>query len=161
MNVKLFAAIIILNIVGAALLTLPAAAQDVGRVSPAALPLPLPNSEPVAPKVLRAGNPWNLPMTGEWKFALTHGRVKAGRFEQDPAARAGITASTSQDGHSPEDAFDGTNDTRWCASDSSFPQWLQTDLCRNETVKGIKLAWENGGGDTNAASKARKRAGIG
>jgi len=137
----------------------PVLAQDVGRVSPAALPLPLPNSEPVAPKVLRASNPWNLPMTGEWKFALTHGRVKAGRFEQDPAARAGITASSSQDGHSPENAFDGTNDTRWCASDSSFPQWLQTDLCKNERVKGIKLAWENGSGGYQCRIEGKKEGG--
>src|ERR1035441_6408437 len=57
-----------------------AVAQDVGRVSPAATPLPLPTAKPVPPDVLRAQNPWNMPMTGIWKFALTHGSIKAGGF---------------------------------------------------------------------------------
>ena len=137
-------------------LTNSAVAQDVGRVSPAALPLPLPTARPVPPDVLRAQNPWNLPMTGIWKFALTRGIInKAGEFvPSDAGSNAGnnvennagklsVTASSSEDGNPPENAFDGNNDTRWCASDDSVPQWLQADLGKNQRVTGISLTWEH------------------
>jgi len=117
-------------------------AQDTGRVSPAALPIPLPATEPVPPDVLRSQNPWNLPMTGMWEFALTHGRTKGGIFLPAPAEKVGVSASSSEDTHPPEDAFDGTNDTRWCASDDSVPQWLQADLGKDQRVTGVNLIWE-------------------
>ncbi len=134
---------------GLALLAAPAGpvpAQDVGRVSPAALPLPLPAAKAVPPDVLRSHNPWNLPMTGIWKFALTHGSIKAGVFVPGNAGRFGVTASSSEERNPPENAFDGSNDTRWCASDDSVPQWLQTDLGRTRRVRGVSLAWEHSGG---------------
>ena len=121
-------------------------AQDVGRVSPATLPLPLPSAKPVPPDVLRAHNPWNLPMTGTWKFALTHGRITAGEFVPGNAGEFGVTASSNQGENPPENAFDGTNDTRWCASDDSVPQWLQTDLGKDQQVTGVSLIWEHSGG---------------
>ena len=99
-----------------------ALAQDVGLVSPAALPLPLPSAGPMPPDQLRSHNPWNLPMTGVWKFALTHGSIKAGEFVPGNAGKFGVTASSSEDRNPPDHAFDGTNDTRWCASDDSVPQ---------------------------------------
>src|SRR5208337_5263470 len=58
----------------------------------------------------------------------------------------GITASSNEERNPPENAFDGTNDTRWCASDDSVPQWLQTDLGRNQQVTGANLVWEKDGG---------------
>ncbi len=122
-----------------------ALAQDVGRVTPAALPLPLPTSQPIPPDELRAHNPWNLPMTGVWKFALTHGRTKAGEFLPAPAEKLGLSASSNEDQHPPEDAFDGTNDTRWCASDDTVPQWLQADLGSEQSVARLTLAWEKSG----------------
>ena len=127
-------------------LALPTLAQDVGRVSPAALPLPLPGSRAMPPDELRAHNQWNLPMTGIWKFALTHGRIKAGEFVPGQAGQFGITASSNEEKNPPENAFDGRNDTRWCASDDSVPQWLQTDLGKNQHVLGISLTWEREGG---------------
>ncbi len=123
-----------------------ALAQDVGRVSPAALPPPLPSAEPVPPDLLRAHNPWTLPMTGIWKFALTHGSIKAGEFVPGNAGKFGVTASSSEDKNPPENAFDGNNETRWCASDDSVPQWLQTDLGKDQRVTGVSLAWERSGG---------------
>jgi beta-galactosidase len=121
----------------------PACAQDAGRVSPASLPLPLPQAAPMPPDQLRAQNPWNLPMTGTWRFQLTHGQIKAGQFYPSAAARSGLTASSSQSKHSPQDAFDGSNDTRWCANGASLPQWLQVDLGETRRVSGVNLVWEN------------------
>jgi beta-galactosidase len=124
----------------------PALGQDIGRVSPAALPLPLPSARPVPPDVLRSLNPWILPMTGTWKFALTHGAIKAGKFVPGEGERFGISASSYEDKNPPNNAFDGSDDTRWCASDDGVPQWLQTDLGSNQTVTGVNITWEHGGG---------------
>ncbi|HUC83648.1 MAG TPA: discoidin domain-containing protein, partial [Candidatus Acidoferrales bacterium] len=134
-----------LTTVCVALLAAPAGpllAQDVGRVTPAALPLPLPGTTALPPDVLRSHNPWNLPMTGLWKFRLTHGRIKAGEFVPASAEKFGISASSNEENHPPEDAFDGSDDTRWCASDDSVPQWLQTDLGKDQPVAGVSLTWE-------------------
>src|ERR1039458_7986823 len=128
-------------------LAFPAMAQDAGRGSPASLPLPLPPAAPMPPDVLRSQNPWNLPMTGAWKFALTRGRIEAGGvFAQGQAGKLGISASSSEGNHPPEDAFDGQNSTRWCANDDSVPQWLQADLGKVEHVTGASLTWEKAAG---------------
>ncbi len=94
------------------------------------------------PDQLRAHNPWNLPMTGTWRFQLTHGQIKAGQFQPSSAARSGLTASSKEGQHPPEDAFDGADDTRWCAGGGDFPQWLQADLGETRHVSGATLAWE-------------------
>ena len=129
----------------AAVFALPVLAQDVGRVSPATLPLPLPTAAPMSPDQLRAHNPWNLSMTGTWRFQLTHGKIVAGQFQPMAPVRHDVTASTSQDGHPPEDAFDGDNTTRWCATGASYPQWLQADFGKTTHVTGVDLMWENPG----------------
>jgi beta-galactosidase len=117
-------------------------AQDVGRVSPAVLPLPLPTETPTPPDVLRAHNPWLLSMTGTWRFALTHGRIVAGEYQPDPSNLRGITASSNEQANPPENAFDGSAKSRWCADGNSFPQWLQADLGVARRVAGITLTWE-------------------
>jgi len=120
----------------------PAYAQDTGRVSPAALPLPLPSSAPMPPDRLRAHNPWNLPMTGEWRFNLTYGQIKAGEFELAAPVSTVVVASNSEEQNPPENAFDGSSDTRWCANGGDFPAWLQADLGKTRHVSGVTLAWE-------------------
>ena len=121
----------------------PAFAQDAGRVSPASLPLPLPEAAPMPPDQLRARNPSVLPMTGTWRFQLTHGQIKAGQFQAGSPTREELAASSSEAKHPPQDAFDGADDTRWCARGGGFPQWLQADLGEIRHVSGVKLAWEN------------------
>ena len=138
------------HILPLALLLLPlgaarTAAQDVGRVSPATVPLPLPTAGPLPPDRLRAQNPWNLPMTGPWRFHLTYGQIKAGQFQPSAPVFAGLAASSSQAENPPENAFDGADDTRWCASGSDYPQWLQADLGKTRHVSGAALVWENAG----------------
>jgi beta-galactosidase len=140
-------------------LACPAIAQDVGRVSPASLPLPLPATAAVPPDVLRSQNPWILTMTGTWKFALTHGSIKAGVFVPSDSANSGITASSSEDRNPPENAFDGSNDTRWCASDDSVPQWLQADMGHDQHVTGVSLTWERASGGYQCVLEGKKDGG--
>jgi beta-galactosidase len=130
-----------------AALAAPVLAQDTGRVSPASLPIPLPAAAPMPPDHLRAHNPWNLPMTGNWRFQLTHGQIKAGQikagqFQPGEAVRHDLTASTSQNENPPEAASDGRADTRWCASSGDYPQWLQADLGTTRRVTEVNLTWE-------------------
>ncbi len=122
----------------------PASAQDVGRVSPASLPLPLPASSPLPPDQLRAHNPWNLAMTGAWKFKLTYGQIIAGQFHLAAPPQTALSASTAQTENPSQNAFDGTNGTRWCATGPTYPQWLQADLGKTQRVSGANLTWEYG-----------------
>ncbi|MEO7715333.1 MAG: glycoside hydrolase family 2 TIM barrel-domain containing protein [Capsulimonas sp.] len=64
----------------ATLLTASAAFSEPSRVAPASLPIPLPGSQPMRPDRLRAHNAWSLPMTGAWRFQLTHGQIVANQF---------------------------------------------------------------------------------
>ena len=143
-----------------AALAVPVLAQDIGRVSPASLPLPLPASSPMPPDQLRAHNPWNLPMTGTWRFALTHGQInKAKQFVPSESGKNGITASSSEDKNPPEAAFDGEADTRWCAGSSDYPQWIQADLGKPRHVSGITLNWENPGDRYQFKIEGRSKSG--
>ncbi len=40
-------------------------------------------------------------------------------------------------------AVDGKNDTRWCASGSGFPQWLQLEFEKPQSLSGAKITWES------------------
>lgn len=119
----------------------PAVAQDVGRVSPASLPLPLPGNNAVAPNVLRARNPWNLPVTGTWKFKLTHGSINAEKQFQPEDAEA-LDASSQQGENPPSHAFDNDEATRWAASGPNNPQFLEVDLGQVRHVQSVGIIWE-------------------
>ena len=123
------------------ILAVPSLAQNVGRVAPASLPLPLPAGDALAPDVLRARNPWNLPVTGTWKFQLTHGRIdKAKQFVPENASA--LDASSRQGENIAANAFDSDLSTRWCASNGDFPQWIQADLGQVRRVQSIGITWE-------------------
>lgn len=122
-------------------LVAPALGQDVGNVAPFTLPLPLSSPSAVAPDQLRARSPWNLPVTGDWKFQLTHGSINAAK-EFQPEVAFPIDASSQQGENPPINAFDGDQATRWCASDGTFPQWLEADLGSVRRVQSIAITWE-------------------
>ena len=124
-----------------AALALPAGAQDVGNVAPALLPLPLPAAAPLAPDQLRARNPWNLPVTGAWKFQMTHGKITADK-QFLPQGVEPIQASSQQEENPPPAAFDGDPATRWCASGSDVPQWIEADLGQVRRVQSLNILWE-------------------
>ena len=42
-------------------------------------------------------------------------------------------------------AVDGDEATRWCAANSSYPQWLQLELAKPQTLTGLETVWENSG----------------
>ena len=124
----------------------PSPAQDIGRVFPSQLPLPLPTTAPIPPDQLRAHNPYNLEMTGTWQFQLTHGQIRDRRFVPEAGQVAGFDASSYQEDNLPQNAFDDSTDTRWCASADTFPQWVQADLGKTQRVTGVTLTWENAAG---------------
>jgi len=94
------------------------------------------------PDRLRAHNPWNLPMTGAWRFQLAYGQIKAGEFQPSASVSTYLKASSSQEQNPEENAFDGSDDTRWCATGGDFPAWLQADLGKTRHVSGVTLTWE-------------------
>lgn len=124
-----------------ATLAVPAFAQDVGRVAPASLPIPLPGTSAIAPDMLRARNPWNLSLMGTWKFKLTHGRINNAKQFQPEDAEA-LEASSNQGEHPPSHAFDSSEETRWCANGSELPQYLEADLGKIRHVQSIGITWE-------------------
>ena len=53
-----------------------------------------------------------------------------------------VTASSIQSGHDPAHCIDQQNSTRWCASNGSYPQWIELEFQKSQTVKQIKIDWE-------------------
>jgi len=55
-------------------------------------------------------------------------------------------ASASEAGHGPEQAVDGNDDTRWCASGGGDGYWWQVDLQKPEDITGCQIKWEKENG---------------
>jgi len=55
-----------------------------------------------------------------------------------------VTASSEESGKGnfAWKALDGAAGTRWCANGASFPQWLQFEFEKPQSLNGIKIAWE-------------------
>ncbi len=53
-----------------------------------------------------------------------------------------MTASSTQNGHPPIHAIDGNRDTRWCADGGGYPQWLQLEFEKPQTIVELKIDWE-------------------
>jgi putative membrane-bound dehydrogenase-like protein len=41
-------------------------------------------------------------------------------------------------------AVDGDKNTRWCANSADFPQWLQLEFEKPQTLSGANIVWEGG-----------------
>jgi hypothetical protein len=54
------------------------------------------------------------------------------------------TANTFQAGNGPANAVDENSATRWCASDSTFPQWWMVDLGVNKDIGSVRISWYTG-----------------
>ncbi|WP_395751151.1 discoidin domain-containing protein [Prosthecobacter sp.] len=59
--------------------------------------------------------------------------------------KASASSEESGKGNYAWKAVDGDEGTRWCASNPSYPQWLQLELEKPQTLTGIQTAWENAG----------------
>lgn len=52
------------------------------------------------------------------------------------------TATNSQEGHPPEHAVDGNDETRWCSPDGAAGQSWQVDLGEPQELTGCRIVWE-------------------
>lgn len=70
--------------------------------------------------------------------------VKIGVAPKD-ATLVTVTASSEESGKSnfAWKAVDGDASTRWCAGDSSKPQWLQLAFEKPQNLTAVKLVWES------------------
>ncbi len=59
--------------------------------------------------------------------------------------KASASSEESGKGNYAWKAVDGDEGTRWCAANPNYPQWLQLELEKPETLTGIKTTWENAG----------------
>ena len=66
----------------------------------------------------------------------------AGQGKIHPCLKA-VRASSYQQGNLPAYAVDADPQSRWAASDGSFPQFLELELKKTEMVKGITLRFRN------------------
>lgn len=53
-----------------------------------------------------------------------------------------VTASSTQSGHAPALCIDQQSESRWCASNGSYPQWIELEFQKPQTLKQIKIDWE-------------------
>lgn len=53
-----------------------------------------------------------------------------------------VTASSTQNGHPPDHAIDASDETRWCASGGSYPQWLQLEFEQPHMFTQISISWQ-------------------
>ncbi|OYW18602.1 MAG: heme-binding protein, partial [Planctomycetales bacterium 12-60-4] len=69
----------------------------------------------------------------------------AQRVPVNLAKGAVATASSEESGKNnfAPHSVDGNGGSRWCAANGSFPQWLQLDLGKPQTVTGVAFKWES------------------
>ncbi len=109
--------------------------------SRASIPIPIHTLGPISLDRLRVDNPAVLPLSGQWKFELTHGYMAEDGYHS--ASSGPVTASSSQQGHSPLDALRANDpDARWCASNENMPQYWQADLGGGATLADARITWE-------------------
>lgn len=93
------------------------------------------------------------PYTGENKITFVKGKPKAAKKPvvaslakaPEGATLAKLTASSVQRGRDPWMAIDGDKKTRWCAANSSKPQWLQLEFEKPQELTGVDINWESQG----------------
>ncbi|MDG1510229.1 MAG: ThuA domain-containing protein [Mariniblastus sp.] len=68
-------------------------------------------------------------------------KQKQAKAPKNPTLVA-VTSSTVQSGHDPAHCLDQQINTRWCASDASYPQWIELEFQKPQSVKQIKIDWE-------------------
>lgn len=61
----------------------------------------------------------------------------------DNATFVKATASSTQNGHPPFHAIDGSRESRWCADGDSYPQWLQFEFEQPHVLTEITIDWES------------------
>jgi putative membrane-bound dehydrogenase-like protein len=54
-----------------------------------------------------------------------------------------VSASSTQPDNWPHNAFDATEETRWCAENAQVPQWLQLEFEEVKSITGVSIQWES------------------
>jgi putative membrane-bound dehydrogenase-like protein len=88
------------------------------------------------------------PFTGQNKVTFVAAKpVEAPKPPPTPKDATGIkvTASSEETGKNnfAWRAVDNDESTRWCANGPDYPQWLQLELEKPQTLTGIETSWEN------------------
>ena len=93
------------------------------RIALSDIPIPIPSAHPVALDKLRVNNAAVFPLAGTWRFQLAHGAMERDGYHS--SAVGPVTASSSQDGHPPLDALDGTGADPHAGAlrTKTMPQW--------------------------------------
>ncbi|MEZ5387252.1 MAG: discoidin domain-containing protein, partial [Prosthecobacter sp.] len=92
-----------------------------------------------------------MPFKGKNKITFVPAKpVEAPKPPPAPPSNAtGIKATASSEETGKNNfawrAVDGDDKTRWCASNASYPQWLQLEFEKPQALTGIDSVWENGG----------------
>ena len=68
--------------------------------------------------------------------------AKPGAMEDLAYNKPATASSTQSDDKWAGAAVDGDDESRWCASDGSGPQWIQVDLGKPEALTGCRILWE-------------------
>lgn len=90
------------------------------------------------------------PFKGQNKVSFVPAKpVSAPKPPPAPKDATGIktTASSEETGKNnfAWRAVDNDENTRWCASSQAYPQWLQLELEKPQTLTGVETVWENQG----------------
>jgi putative membrane-bound dehydrogenase-like protein len=90
------------------------------------------------------------PFTGQNKVTFVPAKpVEAPKPPPVPKDATGIKATASSEEKGKNNfawrAVDNDEGTRWCASGPDYPQWLQLELEKPQTLTGIETSWENNG----------------
>ncbi|HCN78281.1 MAG TPA: heme-binding protein [Verrucomicrobiales bacterium] len=91
-----------------------------------------------------------VPFTGQNKVTFVAAKpAEAPKPAPAPKNATGIKASASSEETGKNNfawrAVDNDENTRWCASGPDYPQWLQLELEKPQTLTGIETSWENNG----------------
>jgi len=90
------------------------------------------------------------PFKGQNKVTFVPAKpVEAPKPPPTPKDATGIKATASSEETGKNNfawrAVDNDESTRWCASGPDYPQWLQLELEKPQTLTGIETTWENNG----------------
>ncbi|HCN30200.1 MAG TPA: heme-binding protein [Verrucomicrobiales bacterium] len=90
------------------------------------------------------------PFQGQNKVTFVAAKpVEAPKPAPTPKDATGIKATASSEETGKNNfawrAVDNDENTRWCASGADYPQWLQLELEKPQSLTGIETSWENNG----------------
>ena len=83
----------------------------------------------------------------DWRFARFGLMPDGSRLAEPGAIDAPIAASSEEadKGNTASRAFDGDNETRWCADGPGGGQWIQAELPQPSSPSAVEISFERGG----------------